>query len=68
MENKMNAMPIPPKQTLYKTAYSFLFRCCVSVSALGKNCAGEWLYECFNESEGIVPFIASERELTNFVI
>ena len=63
----MNTAPIPPKQTLYKTAYSYLHRCYVTVKAIGKDDKGSWFYACSNDYEGIVPFTAAEDELSNFV-
>ncbi len=39
-------MHTPPKQTLYKTAYSLVYKCFVGILHAHQDVHGRWIYTC----------------------
>ena len=57
-----------PKEKLYKTAYSHLFKCYVQIDVAFQNDRGEWIFKCSNVKEGLFGCMFTERELGEFVL
>jgi len=57
-----------PKEKLYRTAFSPLFDCFVSIDHSWQDDRGEWIFKCLNKSEGLVGHLFRTCELTKFCL
>lgn len=56
------------KQKLYKTAWSPLFECYVSIVHAHQDSDGRWIFTCNNKEHGLNNHLFRESELDNFVL
>lgn len=61
-------MTFPPKETLYKTAYSPMYERYTKIKGAFQNQLGNWIFICeFNNDEQTECWFSKE-ELTNFCL
>ena len=72
MSKEMNILErVIPKQLLYKTAYSPLFKVYVGIVAAWKLDNGTWIFMCNSDYQSDVTLhnhLFTESELTKFVL
>jgi hypothetical protein len=67
-------MKVPPKQTMYKIAYSPLFNCYVVITHAYQDMnykvpdTGNWVFVCYNHQVGLKDHLFREHELIEFCL
>lgn len=57
-----------PIQQMYKTVYSPLYDCILSIERTYKDDNGDWIFVCTRNAYGIKECLFRELELKNFVL